>query len=112
MNYIMIYLGSVFISSVSQILLKSSANKKYDSKIKEYLNWKVMIAYCMFFGSSLATILAYKGVPLSLGPVIESVAYVFVAVLGYFILKEKPSKKKMFGLALIIIGVIVSSLNF
>lgn len=110
MNYILIYLGSVFISSVSQILLKSSADKKYDSKIKEYLNVKVMTAYCMFFGASLITILAYKGVPLSLGPVIESVGYVFVAILGYLILKEKVSKRKILGLTLIVLGVIVSGL--
>lgn len=110
MNYVLIYLASVFISSVSQILLKSSADEKYDSKIKEYLNVKVMSAYAMFFCATLVTILAYKGVPLSLGPVIESVGYVFVAVLGYFILKEKLSRRKILGLALIIAGVIVSGL--
>ena len=32
-----VFLVSVFISSVSQILLKKSADKTYDSKLKEYL---------------------------------------------------------------------------
>ena len=33
---------SVFVASVSQILLKISANKTYPSKIKEYLNGYVI----------------------------------------------------------------------
>ena len=33
-----VFLGSVLISSVSQILLKKSADKTYDSRIREYLN--------------------------------------------------------------------------
>ena len=50
-----VFLVSVFISSVSQILLKKSADKTYDSKIKEYLNPLVIAAYGMFFCSMLIT---------------------------------------------------------
>ena len=47
--YIVIFLCSVLIASISQILLKKSANKQCDSKFKEYLNAPVIIAYFMFF---------------------------------------------------------------
>lgn len=108
--YIIVFLVSVFISSVSQIVLKKSANKKYDSIIKEYLNAPVIIAYGLFFASSLITVLAYKGVPLSLGPVLEASGYVYVAVLGALILKEKVSLRKLIGLFIIILGIVVSSI--
>lgn len=108
--YVMIYLFAVFVASLSQILLKTSANHEYDSKIQEYLNWKVLVAYCMFFGSSLLIVLAYRIVPLSLGPVLESIGYVFVAILSFAFLKERLGRKKILGLVLIVIGVIVSGI--
>lgn len=109
-KYVLVFLFSVFISSLSQIILKTSANQKYDNWIREYLNVKVIVAYTIFFTSSLLTILAYRGVPLSMGPILEASGYIWVAVLGRLVLKEKISKEKMLGLALILIGIIVFSL--
>lgn len=109
-KYICIFLISVFISSVSQILLKKSANKNYKSIIYEYLNPQVIIAYSIFFCSSLLTILAYKYVPLSMGPILESSGYIFVTVLGYYYLHEKISKKKWVGMFCILVGILISYL--
>ena len=108
--HVFIYVFSVFISSISQIILKSSADKKYDSKIKEYLNPRVIIAYGIFFFATLVTVYAYKGIPLSLGPILETTGYLWVSVLGYLILKEKISTRKLIGLGVVIIGIIVSCL--
>ena len=105
--YIGMFLFSVFISSISQIMLKSSAGKEYDSKIKEYLNLPVITAYGLFFLSTVATVFAYKYVNLSLGPVLEATGYIWVTLLGSLILKEKVGKKKIAGLAVIIVGIIV-----
>lgn len=110
MIYVMIFVGSVFISSVSQVLLKSSSGRKYDNILQEYLNVKVIGAYGMFFLSSLITIMAYKGVPLSMGPILEASGYIFVTVLSYLFLHEKVSKRKIIGLATILIGIVVFSL--
>ena len=63
-----ILLFSVFISSVSQILLKKAANRTYESPLKEYLNPLVIGAYGMFFCSVILTMLALKYVPLSTDP--------------------------------------------
>ena len=107
---IAIFLGSVLVASISQIMLKKSANQKYDRWIDEYLNFRVIFAYGLFFLSSLLTVYAYKFVPLSMGPVLEASGYVFVAVMGYFILKEKIGKRKMLGLIIIIAGIVIFSL--
>lgn len=106
-KYIIIYIFSVFISSVSQILLKISAKKQYDSRLKEYLNTKVITAYTIFFCSSLLTIYAYKGVPLSMGPALESVGYIFITILGYICLHEVVGKRKILGMLCIMMGIIV-----
>ena len=39
-------------SAVSQILLKQSANEEHASALREYLNWRVIVAY-LIFGSVL-----------------------------------------------------------
>lgn len=108
--YIILFLLSVFMSSVSQIILKKRATTKCDSLIKEYLNWPVAISYLIFFGSSLITVLAYKEVPLSMGPILEATGYIWVSVLGFFILKEKTNKRKMLGLCIVVLGIIIFNL--
>lgn len=114
MNKVLIYSGiyilGVVISALAQILLKKSADIKRDNKIKEYLNFKTIFAYGIFFGATLCTVLAYKYVPLSMGPILGTTEYIFVAILSYLLLKEKISKKKMLGLITIIIGVLIFSI--
>ena len=106
---VLILLSSVLISSISQIILKISANKKYETRIKEYLNPYVITAYAMFFGSTILTMIALKHLPLSQQPLYESVSYIFVSVMGFLLLKERFSKKKLLGLALILAGIFIFS---
>lgn len=110
MKYIGLFLFSVFISAVSQILLKSSAKEQHESSWRDYLNWKVIVAYGIFFLSSLLTVFAYRYVPLSMGPMLEASGYIFVAVLGLLFLKERIGKRKWFGLSMILVGIIVAYL--
>lgn len=107
---ICVLLVSVFISSVSQVLLKKAADRTYKDKLSEYLNPLVIGAYAMFFASVILTMLALKYVPLSMSPILESTGYIFVSVLGYFFLKERFSRRKVFGFCLILAGIAVFSM--
>ena len=106
-----VFVGSVFISSVSQILLKKSANKTYESTLKEYLNPLVIIAYGMFFCSMLITMYCYRFVDVSAGPILESAGYIFVAVLGAVFLKERFTAKKLIGMLVLLAGIALFSLG-
>ena len=103
-------LFSVFISSVSQILLKKAADKTYKDHIREYINPLVIFAYGMFFCSVILTMLALRNIPLSMQPILESAGYIFVTVMGYFFLKERIEKKKLAGIGLILLGILIFSL--
>lgn len=105
--YAGILLLGVFISAVSQVILKKAAMKKYDSPILEYLNPMVIFAYMLFVGTTLLSILAYRGIPLSLGPVLEATSYLYVTFFGVTIFKEKINRKKLVALALIIVGILI-----
>ena len=104
-----VLLLSVFISAISQVMLKKSALKTYDSPIKEYLNPRVIFAYVLFVGTTLLSVIAYRGIPLSLGPVLESTAYIYVTLFGVLIFKERMTRGKLGALALIIVGIVVYS---
>ena len=107
--YILVFVVSVLISSVSQVLLKKSADKEYPNLLAQYLNPPVIGAYTLFFLSTLVTVYAFKYVPLSMGPILESLAYVFVGILGVFVLHERVTPKAALGMVLIVVGVIVFS---
>jgi len=107
LKFILIFLFSVLISSVAQIILKKSAGRKYDSLIKEYLNVRVIGAYSIFFLSTLLTMYAYKGVPLTFGALLESVGYIYIPILSLIFLKEKITLRMVVGSLFIICGIIV-----
>ena len=103
-------LAGVLAASFSQVLLKKAAMRAWPSFLREYLNLPVILAYGMFFGSTLLTMLAYKKLPLSMSPAFESSSYIFVTVFGVTIFKEKVGPRKLFALFLILLGIIIFTL--
>ena len=106
-KYSCVLLLGVFISAISQVLLKQAAQKKYDSVIQEYMNPLVIFAYIIFVGTTFMSIIAYKGIPLSMGPILEATSYIYVTFFGVKIFKEKLNRKKCIALGLIIVGIVV-----
>lgn len=105
-----VMLFSVFIASVAQVLLKKSAGRSYKNWLREYLNIFVITAYGLLLSSTLFTMFALRKIPLSMAPVLEAAGYIFVAVMGYLFLKERFSRRKIAGLALILVGILIFTL--
>lgn len=108
--YAGLLLFGVFLSAVSQVMLKKAALKEYSSKIKEYLNPLVILAYVIFVGTTLISVYAYRVVPLSLGPILEATSYIYVTIFGIVIFRESINVRKISGLLLIIAGIAVYAL--
>lgn len=106
-RYIIILVVSVVIAAFAQILLKKSAEKTYDSPIREYLNVYVILGYGLMFLSMFITIMAYSGLDFTNVPVIESLGYIVVMFLSYLFFKEKITKRKLLGMAVIMAGIFV-----
>lgn len=106
-KYVLFLIFSVFISAVSQILLKKSALEKHGSWIREYLNVKVVLAYLLFFCAVLIDLLALRYVPVSFVPVIETSSYIFVIAFSRIIFKEKISLKQYLAIALVLAGITI-----
>ncbi len=106
-KYYILFLSGVVISSLAQIILKKSADKKYATASGRYLNPGVLSGYFILFCVTLLTSFAYRGIPLKAGPVLQSSGYIFIALLSRFLLGEKLSLAQWKGIFLIVIGIFV-----
>ena len=108
MIYYVLVITGVFACSLSQLLLKKSANSVHKSCIYEVINPLVISAYTIFFCSLLINIWSMsKGVQLKEMAILESLGYVFVPILSVMSLGEEVGKREICGILLIIIGIIV-----
>ncbi len=106
-NSIGIYLVAVFLSAVSQLLLKISSGKDRNHFIREYLNIHVIAAYSLFLVSTMFIILSLRTLPFKMSSVLESSGYVFVLILSRVVLKERLTQNRLCGMALIILGALI-----
>ena len=109
--FMLLMLAGTFFTAISQVLLKQSANKKYSNPLLEYLNWRVIVAYGIFFGVLLLNTWCYTKVDMRFGPVIDTAAYVFVLIFSRLILNEKITKGKLVGNLLIIAGILIYTMS-
>jgi len=105
--YYGIMLLGVLIAVVSQIMLKKAADRQYDKWYKQYLNALVIVGYGLMVLSTLCSVVAYRVVPLSSAPLWSAAAQVFIVVLSFLFLGERPGKKKMAGLLIVAVGAAV-----
>ena len=107
-KYIFLWLFSVIIAAFSQVLLKVAANREYENKLREYFNPLVITAYGIFFLSWALTTWALRHVAYAKNsPVIEATSYIWGPLFGVLLLKEKISKRRLLGMAIILVGILV-----
>jgi multidrug transporter EmrE-like cation transporter len=88
-------------------MLKKSANIKHGSRASEYINIYVIGSYFILLISTILTVIAYRGVELKNGPVIEGSGYIFIIILSRIFLGEKVTAMRITGTLLIIFGIII-----
>ncbi len=106
----MFFLLAIFgqlLASISQVMLKKSAQKSYPSFIREYLNILVVGGYLLMVVSMLIAILCYDGLGYMNVIVLEPLGYIIVMFLSRYFFKEKLTANKLGGMALIILGIVV-----
>lgn len=105
--FVILYLLGTFFSAVSQVLLKKAAMRKHKNWLAEYLDWRVILGYMIFVVCTFMTIFSYRGIPMSIGPILETTGYIYVTIFGILIFNEKLNIKKIISLAIILIGILI-----
>lgn len=106
--FYIIVIAGIFASACSQLLLKKSADRTYSSWLASMLNWRVILAYVIFFGSLVINVTAMsQGVNLKDLPILESLGYVFVPCLSWIVLKEKITRRTIISIVFILTGIVI-----
>lgn len=105
-----IYLLGVLLATGSQILLKRSAITPHASRIREYLNPRVISAYALLLVSTVLTVIALRKLDVSLAAVLGAMEYVFVTAAGAIFFKERISPRMLAGIVLILAGVLLTAI--
>lgn len=101
---------SAFLAACSQVFLKKSADIEYKNKYREIFNLKVILSYGILVTTMLLNVIAFRFLPYRIGPVLNSLSYIFVFVLSYLFFKEKITVQKVTGIVLIVLGIIIYNL--
>lgn len=106
--YYIIVISSVFLAACAQMLLKQGARQQYATWWRQYMNGWVIGGYAIMFATMMINIFAMsRGVQVKEVSIIESMSYLFVPALSFFIFKEKLTWRKICAIVIIIAGVIV-----
>ena len=103
-------IAAVLISSASQVLLKKKANKAPKRFLDKFLNAPVILSYILLFSSMLLNSLALRRMDMAVLPCITATSFLWIMLLSAIFLGEKPTKRKIVGVGMILLGVIVSHL--
>lgn len=103
-------IAAVIISSASQVLLKKKASKAPKNFIMKFLNGPVILSYILLFGSMALNSLALRQMDMAVLPCITATSFLWIMVLSAIFLGEKPTKRKVIGVLMILAGVMVSHL--
>lgn len=103
-------IAAVIIASASQVLLKKKASKAPKNFFKKFLNGPVILSYGLLFLSMALNSLALRQMDMSVLPCITATSFLWIMVLSAIFLGEKPSRRKVIGVGMILIGVLVSHL--
>ena len=108
MMYYLLVILSVFAAAGAQMLLKQGARQKYVGFWRQYLNPWVIGGYAIMACSLVLNIFCMsRGVQVKEVSTIESLSYLFVPCLAFFIFSEKITWSKAGAMAIIIGGVIL-----
>lgn len=106
--YILLLLLTCFVSAISQVMLKKAALREYNSLIQQYLNFRVITAYILFFLVIVGNTFILKYIPMSvMNPIAETLPYLISIFFGYVFFNEKITLRKICGSILISIGICI-----
>ncbi len=105
--HILAMLVAVSLSAASQMMLKKAARTEWPSALREYLNVWVIGDYGLLVLSMLSVIFACRGLEIKNIPVLESLGFPLVMLLGRIFYGAKLTRGKLIGMGLILLGIFV-----
>lgn len=106
--YRLLVILNVLVAAGAQMLLKKGATLEWGSFVRQYLNGWVIGGYGVMILAMMANIYAVSnGVMVKEVSIMESLSYLFVPMLSFFLFGERLGWKKMVAVGFIIVGIVL-----
>jgi drug/metabolite transporter (DMT)-like permease len=111
-KYYMIAMLAVFVTAISQILLKLGAehHEGRDTLLRVYLNRKTIGGYVLLFMVTILNTYAFREIHLKMAVVFQPMTFLSVVVLSFWLLDERLSRRQLAALGVIVLGMAVFNL--
>ena len=109
MKYYLAITGTVFLTSLSQVLLKIASDKK-ESFAHNIFKSITLVSYLLFFFATLLSVFALQQIDLKMVTALGSVTIMLTVFCAGIFLKEKIHRVQLLGVIMIAVGVSVFSL--
>jgi len=105
--------AAILLTSFAQVILKKGAilAKKEKKSVKSYFNFYSILAYGLFVCVTLLSLFAMKRVLIKEMVMFLPFTYIIIPVLSKFFLNETITKDQLYGILIIVIGVIIFILD-
>ena len=105
---VFLYVCSGLIAALSQLLMKKEAEKNKEEKgLRRILHVKIILADGLRISTIFINMFAMLYVTYKYVAVLGTFSYIFVLLLGYFIMKEQIGKIRAAGACVILVGIVI-----
>lgn len=105
MIYYVILIGGTMLGAVASMFFKQASGK--EEMIKALCDPRLYIGGFLYLASALVDIYVLRFLDYSAALPFTAVTYIWTMLLAYFFLKEKISKKKIWGVGMIVLGAVL-----
>lgn len=102
-----IYMQRSDCSGIAASHEKRGEGQRRGKGIRRIFHIRVMAAYGLMLGTMFINMIAMRYVPYKYVAVLGTFSYIFVLLLGYFVLKEHIGKVRALGACVILAGIVL-----
>jgi uncharacterized membrane protein len=106
------FVGGVVIASVGQLLIKRGATRRRDGALlASFFDPFVMSGYVLMLASTVLSTIALKVLPLKTTVSLQPLGFILVVFLSVAFLHERMRRHHLWGMLLILAGIVIFNLR-
>jgi|SRR5690242_15384032 drug/metabolite transporter (DMT)-like permease len=113
-RWLLLTVACVFMLSVGQMLFKNAAARWIIdgwgwNTWRSFLSFPMLLALVLYAATTILWVFILKHLSLSVAYPVYALSFLLVPLLAYFVLGESLTPKMLFGAALIVAGIVVTT---